>query len=324
MKVLTNILLLLILTISHVKAQLHLASSEQLFITGGDSLHFDGLTLLPTSNFILSNTTLTKNNTLTRTSPNPAIQRAYSFSNAPTGFTGSVRIDYLDAELNSIQESNLQMSIHNGSSWQYINTAASNSTDNFLTGNAISNMTLAEITLMSAPNILPVSWLSFIGKLNGASIALSWSTASESNVKEFIVEHSTDRNLWRGVGKVQGNFNSNRANSYAFEHGSPAVGNNFYRIIEVDFNGKTSKSQIVHVINAVKPLPLQAFPNPVANGIINIRLNQPSMVRIFGSSGDLLLSKQLDMGLQQVDIQNLKPGIYRLNVSNETISIIKL
>jgi hypothetical protein len=102
------------------------------------------------------------------------------------------------------------------------------------------------------------------------------------------------------------------------------VGNNFYRIIEVDFNGKTSKSQIVLVINSVKPLPLQAFPNPVTNGFINIRLNQPSMVRIFGSSGDLLLSKQLGMGLQQVDLQNFKPGIYRLNVFNETISIIKL
>ena len=260
------ILLFLSLAFTNARSQFHLSSSEQFFITAGDSLHFDGLTLTPSSNFTISNTTLTKNSAVTNSSVSSTIARAYRFSNAITGFTGSAKINYIDAELNSIPEDKLQMIIYNGTSWQPINTASSDATNNFLIGNAINNMTISELTLANALSILPVRMLSFNGSLTGETILLQWSTASEMNAREFIIEHSIDRTKWSAIGRVKAKGNGNSVNTYSFEHVTPALGYNFYRLIAVDIDGRTNKTQVIQITNAIKPMPLQVYPNPVTNG----------------------------------------------------------
>ena len=324
MKRSTLILFFLGFSFLQINAQFYLSNSEQLFIAGGENLNYDGLTLTPSSDFTMTNTTLTKNTTLVHSSVNSNIERVYSFSNVVTGFTGTARIDYLDAELNSIPEANLQMSIYNGSGWQAINTLQADATNNFVVGNAISNMSLSELTLVSALSVLPVRWLSFTGNLFGANAILKWNTASENNSKEFIVEHSTEESMWKVIGRVNAKGNSNSISSYSFIHTSPTDGNNFYRLIEVDKDGKTDKTQIIHIVNAIKTLPLQAYPNPVSNGFINVRLQQPSLVRVLKSTGEMIISKQLNSGVQRIDLQHLPAGIYRLVASNQTINFIKL
>lgn len=144
------------------------------------------------------------------------------------------------------------------------------------------------------------------------------------NAREFIIEHSIDRTKWSAIGRVKAKGNGNSVNTYSFEHVTPALGYNFYRLIAVDIDGRTNKTQIIQITNAIKPMPLQVYPNPVTNGIINIRLQQPAMVKIFGAAGEIMLNKQLGMGIQQLNLQHLKPGIYRINILNETISFLKL
>ena len=324
MKHLTLLIYFLGFSFLQIDAQFYLSNSEQLFMIAGESFNYDGLTLTPSSDYTMTNTTITKNTTLVHSSVNSNIERVYSFSNPVTGFTGTARIDYLDAELNSIPEANLQMSIYNGSSWQQINTASADATNNFLLGNSISNMSLSELTLVSALSVLPVRWLSFNANLFGENTIIKWSTAAEQNSKEFIVEHSTEESIWKAIGRVNAKGNSNTVSSYSFIHTSPSEGNNFYRLIEVDNDGKTDKTQVIHIVNSIKSLPLQAYPNPVSSGFINVRLQQSSLVRILKSTGEMIISKQLNSGVQRIELQHLPAGMYRLVASNQTINFIKL
>jgi hypothetical protein len=324
MKRLILISIFLAFTFLEIDAQFYLSNAEQLFITSGESLNYDGITLTPSSDFTMTNTTITKNTTLVHSSVNSHIERIYAFSNVVTGFTGTARIDYLNEELNSIPEANLQMSIHNGSGWQAINTLQADATNNFVVCNAISNMSLSEMTLISALSVLPVRWLSFTGNLFGVNAILKWSTAIENNSKEFIIEHSTEESMWKVIGRVKAKGMSSSISTYSFIHTTPSDGNNFYRLIEVDNDGKTSKTQIVNIANANKTLPPHAYPNPVINGFINVRLQQHSLVRVLKSTGEMIISKQLNAGVQRLDLQHLPAGIYRLVASNHTINFIKL
>jgi hypothetical protein len=67
-----------------------------------------------------------------------------------------------------------------------------------------------------------------------------WETASESNCKEFQVQHSTDSNNWTNIGTVAGSGDSSSNKQYTLQHNGLVVGRNFYRLWQVDFNGSKS------------------------------------------------------------------------------------
>src|SRR6187397_1495605 len=89
-----------------------------LTIQNGTQLHADGLTLIPSADFILSNVVLSRSATAIHPPVNIYISRVYQFSNTSNAFSGSVQIDYTDgAELNGIPEANLTLNIYNGTNW---------------------------------------------------------------------------------------------------------------------------------------------------------------------------------------------------------------
>src|SRR6188474_1854295 len=89
-----------------------------LTIQNGAQFHVDGLTLIPSADFILSNVVLSRSATVVHTQVNPYISRVYQFSNTSNAFSGSVQINYNDgAELNGLAEEFLTLNIHNGTYW---------------------------------------------------------------------------------------------------------------------------------------------------------------------------------------------------------------
>jgi len=248
----------------------------------------------------------------------------YLFSNPISGFRGTARIDYLESELNTVPEANMQMIFHDGIDWNSLNTSSSNTSANYFIGSSSNSLVISELTLTSALSILPVRWLKFNGVLNGENVHLDWSVSEENNVKEYIIEHSAEKSTWKSIGKVYPYGKGGSETKYLYTHTSPSSGKNYYRITEVDKNGNASRSKIVYVLFTQNLFALHAYPNPVTGGFINVKLSQNSLVRIIKSSGEVAFQKSLDQGIQRIDVQQLTPGIYRLNAQNETISFIKL
>ena len=107
-----------------------------------------------------------------------------------------------------------------------------------------SAFTLADIE--TGATTLPVSLTTFTAKANKAgTVNLSWSTASEQNNSHFDVLRATDNATFGKIGQVTGNGTSNAINNYSFTDTKPTNGTNYYRLKQVDNDGKSAQSKVV-------------------------------------------------------------------------------
>ncbi len=118
------------------------------------------------------------------------------------------------------------------------------------------------VTVTTGPcSTLPVNWLSFTAeKSTNASVLLKWSTAGEINNDHFIVEKRTDGINFTSIGNVLSAGNGNTVRHYSYIDTKTVNGNNYYRIQQVDRDGRFKYSVIVHV-NMAGAI-FSVFPNP--------------------------------------------------------------
>ncbi len=130
--------------------------------------------------------------------------------------------------------------------------------------NAILALLPGPVTLNIALGILPVDLSSFTGEVKGKAVNLDWSTATESNNKQFEVEFSTDGKSFKQIGIVAGAGTTYITQQYHFEHATPAVGINYYRLRQVDYDGSFEYSSMVSAELKSKAFAsYRLFPNPV-------------------------------------------------------------
>jgi hypothetical protein len=131
--------------------------------------------------------------------------------------------------------------------WRPVSTTVSGSiiSSGLLTG--FSDFSIGSI---SASNPLPVNWLSFTGKgLNKFENYLQWSTASEVNNDYFVVERSADMMNFTAVQKVKSQGNSSKTQVYSIvdKLKESSSRNMYYRIKQVDADGKHTYSKVVTI-----------------------------------------------------------------------------
>ena len=118
------------------------------------------------------------------------------------------------------------------------------------------------VSILSNSNAtpLPVNWLSFTAKANGADVDLNWTVSANENAKVYQVQHSTDGASFSTIGEV-----SNLANvqSYGFVHANAGPGTHYYRVLETDQDGKSIYSKIVSVVMSGSDFAIRLLNNPV-------------------------------------------------------------
>ena len=127
-------------------------ASEKMTIKGNSYIHYDGLTLKPSSDFHLFNTKLSKLGATSNTISS-SINRSYLFTTATSSFTGSLKISYQEGELNGETENSLGLVSFNGSNWENQTTTSSDTNSNFIIA-SVNDKTLKEITLSNYINNL--------------------------------------------------------------------------------------------------------------------------------------------------------------------------
>lgn len=100
-------------------------------------------------------------------------------------------------------------------------------------------------TLADYSSPLPIELISFTAECNKGKKILEWVTASESNNDYFIIERSENGIDFYQVGIVDGAGNSTSILTYNWTDDSPSPENSYYRLTQVDFNGKYSNSEII-------------------------------------------------------------------------------
>jgi subtilisin-like proprotein convertase family protein len=110
---------------------------------------------------------------------------------------------------------------------------------------------------------LPVSWLDFTAKRNGErSVQVQWSTASEINNKEYQVERSRDGVSFELIGSIAAGNNATGTQQYIFNDMKPFSGVNYYRLKQVDKDGRYSYSSIAKVTIDNDKTIFSLSPNP--------------------------------------------------------------
>lgn len=167
---------------------------------------------------------------------------------------------------------------------------------------------------------LPVTLTSFKGQYDRPvnKVHLTWSTAQESNSKEFVVERSTDGRAYTAIGKVAAAGNSNHQVNYNYTDEQPVYGVNYYRLKQVDRDGKTALSGIVKIITD-KAGGFIAGPNPAHSTVTVYRQNNTEPVRIELLDVNGRLIKQVSMAAATastpINVKGLTKGIYLLQLT---------
>lgn len=176
-------------------------------------------------------------------------------------------------------------------------------------------------------NPLPVGLVSFGGQHENGINKLYWTTASETDNKGFILERSVDGKNFITIANFDSkakNGNSKDRISYAYEDLQPIKGDNFYRLIQVNIDGRKTYSQALRIRVAVLDgaYILSAYPNPAKETLylsIDVPVAQTIYLRITDISGREVSRKEIEVkqgsNISAIDISGFNAGIYLLHSS---------
>ncbi len=200
------------------------------------------------------------------------------------------------------------------------NTSSNNGTltNLGLTTGATSNYVVQNSSLFA----LPLQWHGFTAKKQNNKVLLEWSTAQEQNTKDFIVQHSTNGAEYKNIGNVTAAGNSNTIKEYNYLHTTPIKSNNYYRILQRDFDGKSSYSEVrlVKFQNTIDKFKI--IGNPVVNGKLQVTVFSTCTLTLHSSDGTILWTKQFAAGTQTLDLSKYAKGIYLLKVDEQSEKIL--
>ena len=171
---------------------------------------------------------------------------------------------------------------------------------------------------------LPVEFLGITASQKGSGVAVNWSTAAEFNNKYFDVEKSTDGGNWNTIARVNGAGTSNTVLKYNAYDAKPAAGYNYYRIKQIDIDGKFDYSDVVKVKITIEKTGVSVLTNPFVNNITVDFLsntNQSVNVKLTDISGKLIAADkwQISKGNTRVNfdkVAGLQRGMYILTVTD--------
>ncbi len=177
-------------------------------------------------------------------------------------------------------------------------------------------------TLANVSGTVPVELASFSASVIQGRIMLEWTTASELNNNGFEIERSVDGSAFVTIGFVEGKGTTTEVNFYSFDDLSPLTENNtvYYRLKQVDFDGKFSYSKTINVeFNMLEDFVLkQNYPNPFnPSTIVEYNIREAGLVSlkvydVLGKEVATLVNEDKAVGTHNVtfDARNLPSGVY--------------
>jgi hypothetical protein len=170
-----------------------------------------------------------------------------------------------------------------------------------------------------ASSPLPVKFIGFAVTSQNNNVLIQWSTSEEINANMYEVERSEDGSSWSTIAYVSAIGNSSAVNNYSYTDKNITAKVVYYRIKEVDIDGKTSttaiksiKSNVTYTnadikIASVQNKVLLQFPNEIKGSLT---------VRFVSMTGQLVDQQTINNPLGQVVLSSKVTGNYVISVTN--------
>jgi uncharacterized delta-60 repeat protein len=201
----------------------------------------------------------------------------------------------------------------------------------YLAGTSGDPRDLAIAAFQNDATALPLVLTQFYGQKQTSNVVLRWTTSSEENIAQYVVERSSDGKAYKAIGTVAAAGNSNTARNYSFADQSPfANTNNYYRLRMQDVDGGFTYSNILIIkFSTALTTSLQIFPNPVKK-VLQVQIPSGftgnTSLQVFDLSGQLVKVNRINSDGNAlnttIDLTSLSTGVYMLKATDGNTSVI--
>jgi hypothetical protein len=178
---------------------------------------------------------------------------------------------------------------------------------------------------------LPVKFGDIKGFEKDKGVQIEWNVYSEINVVKYEIERSSDGVSFAAAGSVTAS-NQDGELFYSWYDAAPSTGNNYYRIRNVDIDGKSSYSTIVRINLSNQQAGFSLYPNPASGNHISIQATGLQKgeykIEIFNTAGQRVYGKQFNHAggtiNQSIELPAvLQKGIYNLQLTSTSSKLAK-
>lgn len=179
--------------------------------------------------------------------------------------------------------------------------------------------------------LLPIELTVFSADCNGSYAKILWTTATERNNDYFVLERSDDAISFDEIARLAGAGSSINQIDYTYIDNNVHRGDIFYRLVQVDYDGTRSVSEIIAVncaIDADGEPEMAVYPNPFANDLTLHFENfgdRVALVEVYDMLGRMLVSRKVACSQNDYEfvlpLGGLPDGAYNVRVSAEDVVI---
>ena len=185
-------------------------------------------------------------------------------------------------------------------------------------GDNITDNTAQSTIEVVASYPLPLILNNFSVKTDNCTAHLNWSTSSEISFEKFEIEKTeTNDAKWKTIGTVSAHGHSSTNSTYYFKEDNIFMNNKvvMYRLKMIDIDGSYMYSTVLNALIECDKQNLSVYPNPVANGKLNVGLNSAENVgaNLSSVTGQLIEKIILKNGINNIDVSELSNGVYILS-----------
>lgn len=170
--------------------------------------------------------------------------------------------------------------------------------------------------------ILPINLINFSGEYLNGKNQLHWAISTQINNDFFTMERSMDGLNFEQAGIIDGAGNTSSTINYTFTDDKPLKDITYYRLKQIDFDGKFQYSNIITVNTNNYSKMVSIYPNPAKNTLnLSYTANAQQLVTInvYTTFGKHIytISFVSEKGniIKPIDISNIESGIYQLEIT---------
>lgn len=158
---------------------------------------------------------------------------------------------------------------------------------------------------------LPVRLASFEAKSEETAVAITWTTAAESNSDRFEVEYSRNSIAWQRIATIVAHGESSSLRHYRAVHLQLVEGLQYYRLKMIDKDGTYTYSMIRSVDGKAPTDKAFVYPNPVRDRLFlqSGKSEKVAHVKIDNLLGLTVLNCEASPG-EGIPVDDLAPGLY--------------
>lgn len=204
-----------------------------------------------------------------------------------------------------------------GSGWELVGDCQTSSVDTvYRTG----LMGFSRFATAQSSSPLPIELLSFDGEPKEQGNQIYWSTASEINNESFKLESSRNGIEFEQIFQTPGAGNSSGIIDYSFMDRNAGKGLTYYRLTQTDYDGTSTKSDIIAIDRMGGLEESSVFPNPATHQVKvtwdmqRVEIEEVVVRNMLSKviHSQVLEENERENGVVILDISAYKEGVYAI------------